>query len=131
MIKNNLKKYNKLLKFIIGGGGITILQVVLLYLFQEVFHIWYLYSSQLSFVIVFFVSFFIYKDWVFSGGAKSVHHKFLLFTGLSLLNFFMNGGGMYVLVSYFGIWYILSQIIVKILISIFNYLVYNLVIFNE
>ena len=39
--------------------------------------------------------------------------------------------GMYFFVSFLGIWYILSQIIVKLLISIFNYYVYNSLIFNE
>jgi putative flippase GtrA len=129
--KQNIQKYNKIVKFIAGGTFITVLQVVLLYIFVHVFQIWYLYSSQLSFFIVFIVSFFIYKDWVFSSGAKSGTHKFVLYSSLTLLNFFMNGLFMYFFVSFLGIWYIFSQIVVKVLISILNYFVYNSLIFNK
>ena len=126
-----IKKYDKVLKFLIGGIFITILQVVLLYLFTHTFKAWYLFSAQLSFTIAFLVSFVIYRDWVFPGGEKASHHQFVLYTILTIMSFFVNGLGVFVFVDWLGIWYVYSQIIVKALMSIANYFLYNIIIFNK
>jgi len=125
------KKYKKLIRFLFGGAIITFLQIVLLYVFSDAMHLWYLFSSQLSFVIAFFVSFFLYRGWVFPGGDKDSHHQFLLYSALTLVNFLMNGLMMFVFVEWIGLWYIYSQVLVKIIISILNFFCYNLIIFSK
>lgn len=131
IIKQYVKRYDNLIKFLIGGVIIVLLQVSLLYVFSHFLHWWYLLAAQLSFTIAFFVSFFLYRDWVFPGGVKASHHQFILYAILTVINFFMNGLAMFLFVDGLGIWYIYSQVIVKILISIVNYFLYNVYIFNK
>jgi len=125
------KKYGKVLKFLIGGIFITVLQVVLLYLFTHIFRTWYLLSAQLSFIIAFLVSFVIYRDWVFPGGDKASHHQFILYTILTAVTFFANGLGMFVLVDLLSVGYIFAQILLKAVFSIANYFLYNVFIFDK
>ncbi|MEK7477835.1 MAG: GtrA family protein [Patescibacteria group bacterium] len=131
LIQLYIKQYDRLIKFLIGGVAITLLQVGLLYVFSGLFHLWYLFAAQLSFTMAFFASFFIYRDWVFPGGEKASYHQFILYTVLTVINFFMNGLAMFTFVDWLGIWYIYSQIIVKILISVANYYLYKILIFNK
>jgi putative flippase GtrA len=124
-------KNNKIIKFLVGGVAVTLLQVVLLYVFSSLLNVWYLLAAQLSFVISFLASFFIYRNWVFPGGSKASHHQFVLYTILTVVNFFMNGFGMFLFVDWLGVWYIYSQIIVKAIICVVNYFLYDMLIFNK
>ncbi|KKT80820.1 MAG: GtrA family protein [Candidatus Azambacteria bacterium GW2011_GWA1_44_9] len=125
------RRHHKILKFLIGGILITVLQVALLYLFTHIFKTWYLFSAQLSFGIAFLVSFIIYRDWVFIGGDKTSHHQFILYTVLTIATFFANGLGMFILVDFLSVGYIFAQILLKAILSVINYFLYNIFIFNK
>jgi len=125
-------KKNVLLRYLVAGLTGASTNIGLLYIFTDIFKIWYLYSSLLSFVVAVVLSFILQKFWTFNDGdVEKVHHQFTRFLGVALLAIVVNTISMYILVDIFKMWYIFAQIITGAVIAVFNFLMYKFFIFNK
>ncbi|NCN51591.1 GtrA family protein [archaeon] len=110
-----MPKQNELSKFLkyalVGFIGILV-NLLFLYLFTEIFKMYYLFSSVISFSIATFHNFFINKVWTFKENVKdkvfSKGTKFFIISGISLL---VNTFFLYLFTDIFGVYYIFSQIL--------------------
>src|SRR3989344_6102230 len=113
-------KKNVLLRYLVAGLTGASTNIGLLYIFTDIFKIWYLYSSLLSFVVAVVLSFILQKFWTFNDGdVEKVHHQFTRFLGVALLAIVVNTISMYILVDIFKMWYIFAQIITGAVIAVF------------
>ncbi len=120
----------KFLKFALSGGTSAVLNILLLYVFVGWLGMWYLPASILAFILAMIVHFLMQKLWVFTHKeAEGVHVQFIKFFLLALLNLAVNSVGMYVLVGLIALNYLLAQIIVRIVLAILNYFVYERLVF--
>ncbi|MEK7642537.1 MAG: glycosyltransferase [Patescibacteria group bacterium] len=127
-----LFKKNILLRYLVAGIIAASTNIGLLYIFTDIFKIWYLYSSLLSFVIAVVLSFILQKFWTFNDReTEKVHHQFGRFLGVAILGIGINTVCMYILVDILSIWYIFAQIITGAIIAIFNFLMYKFFIFRQ
>lgn len=121
-----------ILRYFICGITAAATNIILLYIFTDIFGIWYLYSSVLSFLLALVVSFVLQKFVVFKDtetvGVRAQFSKFLIVAVLGVLT---NTSLVFVCVDIFGIWYILSQIIAGVFVMVQNFLLYKLFIFNK
>lgn len=121
-----------LAKFAVSGGSAMTLAIALLYLFTDIFRIWYLASSALAFVISVFYNFLLQKFWTFSGNqARGARQQLVMFFTISSVNLAVNATGMYFLVDIIKLWYLLSQVIMSALLAISNFFIYRSVVFKE
>lgn len=118
------------LKYLTAGGIGGLVHLSLLFLFTDIFSIHYLISTALALFIVFWLSFFMQKYWTFIEKSKerfwrqSVHYF-----AMHSIAFAGNIALMYLFVDIFGIWYMLSQVIVSLGISMVTFTVNKKVIF--
>ncbi len=122
----------RIIRFIISGATATGLIIVLLYGLTKVFHIWYLASSVLAFIIATVVSFLLQKYWAFKDHRSDVLHKqAAAYFVLQLWDLVLNTALLYVGVTYLHLWYLLAQFCVSAIIAVQNFLVYRAFIFKN
>ena len=106
--------------------------LVLLYIFTDIFKIWYLFSSILAFCVAFFVSFFLQKYWTFRDrDQEKIYRQMGLYLAVALTNLGLNTLLMYLSVDLFKIWYLLAQVFVTAVIAVESFLIYKFFIFNR
>ena len=120
------------IKFFFAGSSAALVNL----LFLIILHGWLAWSlvlsTSLAFIISFAVSFNLQKFWAF----RNYHYKKIpQQLGLYLLNAIvglsLNGFLMHLLVNIWGLWYLLAQIAVSLTIGLYNFLVYNFIIFRR
>lgn len=123
---------NRVLRFILAGGTSALSQIAVLYLLTDVFGIWYLYSSILSFVFALFLSFTLQKFWAFRDrGITGTHVQFAKYAVVIFFGLLINTTMMFLLVDMLHLWYILAQIITGAFIAVVNFFSYKKFIFNK
>jgi putative flippase GtrA len=58
-------------KYVVSGGSAAIVDIVALYVFTDLFGIWYILSAILAFISAFFVSFLLQKYWTFKDNSNT------------------------------------------------------------
>ncbi|MCD4761942.1 GtrA family protein, partial [bacterium] len=127
-----IKKYKVYIKYFIAGVTAAMTNLVLLFVLTEFFNIWYLASASLAFMVAFSVSFYLQKFWTFRDKSKDKNHKqkasYLM---VAIVNLGFNAIGIYALVEWLAIHYLLAQVITGVLIAIYSYVIYRFVIFKK
>lgn len=130
-LNNNHAKKMRVLRYLISGSIVTIIDLSALYLFTDIFGIWYILSAILAFIIAFIVSFSLQKYWTFVDNSReNIHNQIFVYLIVTLINLGLNTLGIFIFVHYLVFHYIFAQIIVSAIIAIESYFVYNY-IFNS
>lgn len=123
--------HTKILRFLISGGVATGADLVLLYVFTDIFGIWYLASSFLAFIIASAISFLMQKFWTFRDHSRAgMPMQAGMYLGIAAVNLGLNTLLVYVLVEQIGFHYLIAQIIVSVFIAIENFFIYQRFIFR-
>ena len=120
-IKNIIHRNRQFILYYFIGNIAVVMDLGLLYLFTEVFGLFYLLSATLSFCSALFVNYLLNKKYTFKNKSKKylLQYTVLFIGGLIALGF--NLLILWVLVERTGLWYIYSKIISLILVLLFTY----------
>jgi len=118
----------KILRYIISGGTAAVVDLFLLYAFTDWLGIWYLLSAILAFLVAFMVSFAMQKYWTFKDRSnENIHGQAAKYFAVTATNLGLNTLGIFLLVDYVHVHYMLSQILVSALIAVESFFVYHLI----
>jgi len=118
--KNVLEQF---FKFAIVGIIGTVVNLLFLYIFTDLFEIYYLISAMFSFVISLTNNYILNKIWTFKEKIKSdFNKKYLKFALVSLCSLVVNLVFLYLFTEFIGIYYMLSQILAIGFAMIVNFL---------
>lgn len=121
-MKKYMNLFLQLIKFGIVGGISTLLDYGLMLLFAEVFGIFYLLSSTLSYAISLVFNYAASMRYVFRGREDMNRIKeFLIFTVLCLMGLGINQLVLWMIVEYAGIDYRLSKIAATGVVMVWNF----------
>lgn len=121
----------EIVKYIITGTTAAIVHLGFLYILTEFVGMWYILSVTLAFLIAFGVSFTLQKFWTFNNdNVSAISRQLSLFLLTALVSLTINIAGVYLLVEYFKIWYMLAQFTVLVSVALTSFLVYKFVIFK-
>lgn len=119
-------------KYFISGAAGALANIFLLYLLEGPLGFYYLYSTVVSYVGGFFVSFLFHKYWTYRDTNHSRLPKQLTFyASVALMNLFLNIPLMYFFVEKLGVGVIISQLVIIILLGIIGYVVNTRHTFKE
>ncbi len=123
------KKYNEIINYVIFGVLTTLVSLVTYYLCSKVFHIYYLVSSVISFIISVLFAYVTNKIYVFKSDAKGskVLKELFSFVSSRILSFIIEIVILVILVSVIKLDDMISKIIVQIIVIILNYILSKLV----
>ena len=126
-----VQKHQQILRFLISGGSAFTATIVALYIFTDIFHIYYLFSTVLAFLIGFCVSFIMQKFWTFRDHSRDqMHLQLVLYLVMQGANLALNTFFMFVFVEYLHIWYLLSQFIIALGLAFGSYFINRRYIFK-
>lgn len=109
-------------KYAVVGISTFFLDLCLLWLFLEVFHMSYVLAAGVAFVIAVSINYVLSRRYVFCGTLRSVgvgYSNFLLIASFGLL---LVMGGMYVLVEYVAFSIIWARVVLAAVTGLWNYL---------
>ena len=125
-------KHSAFAKFFVAGGIASVTDLFFLFLFHGLFNLSIVVSTSIAFLLSFLVSFYLQRVWTFdSKEEKKMPRELTLYMLNAFLSLNINGFGMHLLVNNMGIWYLLSQIIVNIILGLLNFFIYKFIIFRH
>lgn len=125
-------RYQTIVKYLISGSTAAFVDLGLLFLFTDVFGVWYLLSAIIAFIFAFFTSFYLQKFWTFSDSrTEGMTRQMTIYFVVAVANLILNTALMYVCVDFIGLHYLISQIIVALLIACGSFFVYRNLIFKK
>ncbi|RLD50287.1 MAG: hypothetical protein DRI94_08990 [Bacteroidetes bacterium] len=119
------------LKYNVVAGIATAVDFAVLIFFTEILQIQYLVSAVFGAVSGGITAFILERNWTFmkKDGKLSLQAK--KYAGIWLTSIFLNISGLYLLVEYIGLQYIISKVIVAVIVGIgFNFLTHKYYIFK-
>ncbi|MFA6502887.1 MAG: GtrA family protein [Candidatus Paceibacterota bacterium] len=122
----------KILRFLISGGTSTSIDLMLLYVFTDIFGIWYLTSAIVAFIIAFFISFSLQKFWTFRDHSREgMSAQVGLYFVVAGCNLALNTLLVYLFVDYLSFHYLLAQIVASVLIACESFFIYQKFVFRR
>lgn len=117
------KLLNQILKFGVVGGLAFIIDYGILIFLTEVFHINYLISTTISFIVSVIFNYIMSLFWVFDVDEnKNRTTVFSVFIILSVIGLLLNDLFMWVFVDGMSIHYLIAKIIATLLVMIYNFI---------
>ncbi len=121
----------RIIRYLISGALAAATLLGSLYVLHQVWGMWYLAASAISFVITLIVSFVLQKFWTFANTeTQYVHKQFFQYTILACVNLGFNALLMYLFVDILQVWYIVSQGLTAAIISVWSYFIYRVIFHN-
>ncbi len=122
----------KILRYLISGGTAAFFHLGTLFLIIEYTHLWYVYANMFAFGVGLSISFFLQKFWTFTGHAPGrVHHQVFQYTAMQLTSLGITTGGLYLLVEYLHMWYLLAEFLLVLGVAVGNFFISNTLIFKK
>ncbi len=110
-------------KFVIVGGLGALINVSILFILTDIFNVFYLISEIIAFIISASQNYVLNKIWTFKEKLKnSVIKKYFKYLLISMISLLFNISVLYMLVEFFGFWYIYAEIVAIIFSSLINFL---------
>lgn len=117
-----------LVKFFISGGIAGAVDLAVLFILHGLMGWGILLATFWAFLISFVVSFSLQKLWTFRNYShKHLPHQLIISFSAAFISLNLNGLGMHILVNNLRVWYLFSQILVNIFLSVINFLTYNII----
>jgi len=99
-------------KFMIVGAIGTIINLSILFIFTEFFNFYYIYSAIIAFFTSVINNYILNKLWTFQEKIQErIISKYIKYTLICLISLIVNLFILFILVEFYGIWYILSELI--------------------
>lgn len=117
--------YTRIVKFLIVGSTAALVNITVLFIATNFFHVWYLLASILSFSVALAYNFYLQKLWTFGLRKSALTHGLAAFAGVNVVNLLLNTAGMYLFVDVVGLWYISAQLLTSAIIGIESFIAYH------
>ena len=128
----SVRKYQRLLRYLISGGTAAAVDLVVLYILTDIFKVHYLLSAIFAFLVAFLVSFVLQKFWTFQDrSTERMHAQAAVYFVVAAVNLVLNTLFLYVFVDIFHMWYIAAQVVASGLIACESFFVSRYLIFRQ
>ncbi|MCF6183065.1 MAG: GtrA family protein [Bacteroidales bacterium] len=126
--KNNILTF---LKYNVTAGIATGVDFAVLIFMTEILHVWYLLSAVTGAVSGGITAFILERNWAFMKRNDKLSVQAIKYFVVWLISILLNIAGLFLLVEYAEIQYIVSKVIVAVIVGIgFNFLTHKYYIFK-
>ena len=108
-------------RYVVGGGLGTAVHLAVLTLMVEWYGMGVVYATVAGFMAALFISYVLNHYWTFQSQRRHAS-SFWRYVLVCLSGLMLNTGMVYVMVEYFGWWYLSAQLCVILVVPISNYL---------
>lgn len=128
------KDWRSILMYLIMGGWTTVVNIVVYWICEEMFHLDYRISTTIAWVFAVVFAYVVNKRFVFKSVTNTWRDRFAemgSFFGFRVLSFFMDLGTMMVLVGLLSINGTVSKILANVIVLVANYIFSKKFIFKD
>ena len=125
------KKYKEIINYLIFGGLTTLISIITYALFAKVFHIDYLISNVLSWVLAVLFAYITNKIFVFESKSKKNIKEITSFFFFRIVSLIMEMIILYVFVDMLHIDDLVTKIIAQIIVIVSNYIFSKVFVFKK
>lgn len=124
--------FSTLVRFGISGSVSVLINLFILYALVSWFNVWYVLAAAAAYFVGIFVSFSSQKFWTFGGEQEhTTPRQIILYLLLQTCEIAVGTVGIYVLVQYTHIWYLLAQVLLLATLSVLSFIVFRHIIFKK
>ena len=124
--------HTRIFRFLLSGGTAFGTDIILLYLFTDIFGVWYLASAVAAFILAFGVSFTLQKFWTFKDNSRDgIHMQMGVYFFVAVINLALNTLLVYVFVERADLHYLFAQAVASALIAVESFFIYQHFIFKK
>lgn len=117
-------------KYVFFAGIATIVDIVLLFIFTEKFHIFYLVSACFSYILGGIVHYLLNKRFTFKNTSKKIARQLSVFFAVAFIGLGLTQLLLFITVELFRIWYLYAKGISIALVMIWNFTGHKFITFN-
>lgn len=128
------KDWRSILMYLIMGGWTTVVNIVVYWVCEELFHLDYRISTTIAWLFAVVFAYVVNKRFVFKSVTTTWRDRFAemgSFFGFRVLSFFMDLGTMMVLVGLLSINGTISKILANVIVLVANYIFSKKFIFKD
>ena len=125
------KKYKEIINYLIFGGLTTLISIITYALFAKVFHIDYLISNVLSWIIAVLFAYITNKMFVFESKSKKDIKEITSFFFFRVVSLIMEMIILYIFVDMLHIDDLVTKIIAQIIVIVSNYVFSKVFVFKK
>lgn len=122
-----MKKYHKVIKFLVSGGLAAVTEYVSFLALILIIPV--VPANALSFMLGLIVSFSLNRSWVFES-RQETKKKFMQYSLLAFVNLIIGSAFIFALTAA-GVLALVAKVIVMLLIALWNYLIFSKIIFKN
>ncbi len=123
-------KYKEIIYYLIFGGLTTLINIIVFYLFNDLFNVYYLVSNVIAWVVSVLFAYITNKTVVFKSDNK-VFKESVTFFIFRVISLGIDMLFMYLLIDIISIDSLIAKIIVNVIVVILNYVFSKLFIFKK
>lgn len=132
LIKNQTDRTHiQFFRYIFVGGAAFIVDFSSLFIFTDIFGVYYLISAALAFILGLIANYALSINWVFN--KRTLDNKlseFTIFAFIGIIGIFLNVVIIYLFTEYAGFFYLFSKIIAAALILFWNFSARKITLFR-
>jgi len=117
----NKERLQEIFRFCLVGSASFLVDYGLLYACTEWLHLYYLYSSAISFTVSVIFNYWLCVCYVFTGARQQTTKQAVLFIGSSIIGLGLNQLCMWGFVDLLGMYYMLAKIFATGIVMVWNY----------
>ncbi|HRH22420.1 MAG TPA: GtrA family protein [Candidatus Paceibacterota bacterium] len=119
-------------RYIFSGGFSSFLDIGLLFVLTEYFHVYYLASAVIALTTSFIVRFLLQKKFTFRDtNTATVHKQLFFYSVLYAVSMVATTGFLYFFVEILHVWYVFAQVLTIGIMAGVSFFAYRYIIFPE
>lgn len=125
-------RHKIVIKYLFAGGTAVVVNLFVLYVFTDLFGVWYVASSVIAFCVSLLTGFSLQKFWTFRDPSmRRIKRQMVLYTAVGVLNVMLGPALLYLVVETFAVWYLAAQLAVLAVLAVESYLLNRFITFKK
>lgn len=120
-LKDTNNWFIQLIRYFFVGGTAAVINILFLYIFTDVFHLYYLISNVLSFVLGLITNYILSKRFIFKTDVGNKGLEFIIYGLIGVIGLAFDTGLLYLFTSFLGFHYMISKIFSTIIVFLWNF----------
>ena len=121
-------KYITLFRYLFFGGVVTVLNIILLYLFVEFLNFSYVLANVISMIICITITYILSKKYIFTKKVSiGVKKEFISYIVIAIISIIIDTTVLNLLTKKLAIYYLISKILATIVSTLSNYIMKKII----
>ncbi len=120
----------RLLRYSAIGTVAVILDLLLLFVFVEFLHIFYLVAAAMAFIIAHSSNYYVQREWGFKETEQGIKRSYVYFISFGIMGIFLTIGLLAFMVEYLGLNYLFARWLVSLIVGGFMFFLHYRITFR-